>query len=81
MRWYEVPPQATSHALAERLLDWSEKASRSGRKSRGEALLLLAWQAYDQSSSDDPSSSDHDKDRIVAHMAPSRHSQHLLEEA
>ena len=75
MRWYEAPPQATSHALAERLLDWSEKASRSGRKSRGEALLLLAWQAYDKSSSG------HDKGGIVVPMAPSRYSQHLLEEA
>lgn len=73
MCWCGLPPQATPHALARRLLDWSEEASRAGRQSRGDALLLLAWQAYDYSSFTC------DGDGNTVHMVAPGRSQHMVE--
>jgi hypothetical protein len=39
---------ASSHVMSERLLVWREEAQRAGRDRRAEALLLLAWRAYDR---------------------------------
>ena len=38
----------SSHAMTERLLTWCDEARSAGRKCRAEALLLLAWMAYDR---------------------------------
>jgi hypothetical protein len=35
------------HAMTDRLLVWREQALCAGRVSRAEALLFLAWRAYD----------------------------------
>jgi hypothetical protein len=37
----------SARGVIERLLDWCEQARRSGRERRADALLLLAWKAYD----------------------------------
>jgi len=42
-----------SQAMCERLLDWCEEARCAGREYRAEALLLLAWRAYDRPPSRD----------------------------
>lgn len=39
---------AQPHLVTERLLVWSEEARRRGQPARAEALLLLAWEAYDR---------------------------------
>ena len=38
------------HAVAERLLSWSEDARRNRRFARADRLLLAAWEAFDRSS-------------------------------
>jgi hypothetical protein len=38
----------SAHAITERLLDWLEQATHAGRRCRADALLLLAWCAYDR---------------------------------
>jgi hypothetical protein len=38
------PPQE----VADRILDWHDQAKLAGRISRADALLLLAWRAYEQ---------------------------------
>jgi hypothetical protein len=35
------------HAVAERLVIWSDDARRNGRVARSEQLLLAAWDAFD----------------------------------
>lgn len=40
-------PLRDPEGLAERLADWADEARRSGRMDRADALLLLAWKAYD----------------------------------
>jgi hypothetical protein len=40
--------ETSSHRMCKRLLDWCEEARRAGRARRAQALLLLAWRAYDQ---------------------------------
>jgi hypothetical protein len=46
MGWINRP----AHAVTERLLDWFEQAMRAGRRRRADALLLLAWRAYERPS-------------------------------
>jgi hypothetical protein len=38
----------TERLVVDRLLDWHDQAKLAGRKSRADALLLLAWAAYDR---------------------------------
>ena len=35
------------HSVAERLAVWADEARTAGRVERADALLLLAWRAYD----------------------------------
>jgi hypothetical protein len=44
MRWTDY----SAHAVTERLLDWVEQAGAARRRYRADALLLLAWVAYDR---------------------------------
>ena len=37
-------------AMTDRLLDWHDQAKLSGRKTRAETLLALAWESYDRPS-------------------------------
>jgi hypothetical protein len=36
------------HEVANKILDWHDQAKLAGRMSRADALLLLAWHAYEQ---------------------------------
>lgn len=40
-------PLRDPEALAQRLADWADEARLSGRMDRADALMLLAWKAYD----------------------------------
>jgi hypothetical protein len=45
-----MPSHLTEHVVAERILDWHEEAVAACRESRADALLLLAWSAFEGNS-------------------------------